>query len=662
MDNIDFISIIIPTYNSERLLGRCLDSVLKAIDANCEVVVVDDGSTDRTVEIARDYENRDERVVVVTQEHSGVSAARKAGLDYSQGDSIMFMDSDDTMAPGAISEMRACDGPGVDIIVGNVCEIRADGSRNLSYSGPRREMTGTEYATSLMTSQKESRLIGKKYRRYLFDVYYWDTNIIYAGLFHRALLLSLACAAKGKVVVAPGIQVCNYIRRPWSLSSMLLLRSEGIARLWQSVSELPVAPEVLTVWGLYMLNTVLIERGIPFSNDFGPAADLRVLSKKYHKSIDSRGRFIANLLKSEKKRLKYAQGLLADGKLTSAAPHLSFVITSHNNASDVERTVKSILATGFRNIDVVIVDDCSNQKTCIALHGLAIRYPRITFKKLSGESGLGAARLEGLESAAGFAVVLVDAGDTVVAEGLLGALREVDSGADVAFFGVRFPLMGGLKNYNYDPTTSTSVRDGAVNVLEEIIGSGQLIRGTHGVMYNSLFLKKHRNIFVKVKDDLEFKQILLVNALMQKPNVGAFPGVGCRRSSEAVSVGLSERSRLFFRLANDMAGFLKDAELDDVGHMRSLSTGVSSVIEHIVSGIIAMPLTGKSSARKFIDKLMKEDYTLEFYRRTGIRQPDVEKLLQKSDSIFRRNRLITYGAMLTRIFRRGMRDSEARRN
>ena len=93
------ISIIIPAYNIEGYLGKCLDSVLKQTYQNLEVIVVDDGSTDKTTEILDKYAEKDTRIVAVHQKNQGVSAARNHGLDLATGELIGFVDGDDIIEP-----------------------------------------------------------------------------------------------------------------------------------------------------------------------------------------------------------------------------------------------------------------------------------------------------------------------------------------------------------------------------------------------------------------------------------------------------------------------------------------------------------------------------------------------------------------------------------
>lgn len=100
MENINpFISVIIPVYNVEKYLKRCLDSILNQSFHNIEVICIDDGSTDASLSILLEYAAKDARIHVIEQSNKGVSSARNAGLDTAKGIWISFVDSDDEIHP-----------------------------------------------------------------------------------------------------------------------------------------------------------------------------------------------------------------------------------------------------------------------------------------------------------------------------------------------------------------------------------------------------------------------------------------------------------------------------------------------------------------------------------------------------------------------------------
>ncbi len=91
-------SVIIPCYNMEKYIGRTLDNVLQQTYQSFEVVVVDDGSTDKTLEIIRDYQAKDERVkIYAKKQNQGLSAARNTGIKNSTGEYVLFLDGDDAV-------------------------------------------------------------------------------------------------------------------------------------------------------------------------------------------------------------------------------------------------------------------------------------------------------------------------------------------------------------------------------------------------------------------------------------------------------------------------------------------------------------------------------------------------------------------------------------
>ena len=93
------ISVIIPVYNVEKYLSRCIESVLNQTYRNLEILIVDDGSTDDSLNICRRYEKKDKRIKVIHQDNGGLSSARNKGLMNSTGEYISFVDSDDWLHP-----------------------------------------------------------------------------------------------------------------------------------------------------------------------------------------------------------------------------------------------------------------------------------------------------------------------------------------------------------------------------------------------------------------------------------------------------------------------------------------------------------------------------------------------------------------------------------
>lgn len=108
MNGTPKVSVIIPVYNTERYLRKCLDSVTNQTLRDIEIICVDDGSTDGSAEILREYQSKDERITVLEQERSNAGAARNLGLSIAKGEFLSFLDSDDFFEPTMLEHMYSC--------------------------------------------------------------------------------------------------------------------------------------------------------------------------------------------------------------------------------------------------------------------------------------------------------------------------------------------------------------------------------------------------------------------------------------------------------------------------------------------------------------------------------------------------------------------------
>lgn len=97
----ELVTIIVPVYNTGAYLSPCLESLIAQTHRDLEIILVDDGSTDGSGAICDDFARRDERIKVIHQKNSGVSAARNAGLENASGTYLTFVDADDALLPYA---------------------------------------------------------------------------------------------------------------------------------------------------------------------------------------------------------------------------------------------------------------------------------------------------------------------------------------------------------------------------------------------------------------------------------------------------------------------------------------------------------------------------------------------------------------------------------
>lgn len=178
------ISVIVPVYNVEMYLSACLDSILSQSHKNLEVIVVNDGSTDFSVQIAESYAEKDDRVRVYIYENAGLSEARNRGLKVATGDFVTFVDADDMLFPEALNIMlEYIKREKADLVEGKIFRshnipemVQPEKFRHITYK-PVEAISDVLYQKRLLPSA-----CGKLYRRALFDGLEFEKGILYEDL------------------------------------------------------------------------------------------------------------------------------------------------------------------------------------------------------------------------------------------------------------------------------------------------------------------------------------------------------------------------------------------------------------------------------------------------------------------------------------------------
>lgn len=165
-------SIIVPIYNVEALLPRCIDSIIGQQYQNIEIILVNDGSTDSSEAICREYLNRDSRIKLINKENGGLSSARNAGLKLSKGEYIFFVDSDDYVTSDFCSV--GVDGflnHNADVVIFGFNNIFVDTNKVIKKHCRKSKVISKEEALkgTLIDGYINSLAWNKAYKRELFD-------------------------------------------------------------------------------------------------------------------------------------------------------------------------------------------------------------------------------------------------------------------------------------------------------------------------------------------------------------------------------------------------------------------------------------------------------------------------------------------------------------
>lgn len=188
----DLISVIVPVYNVETLLDRCVNSLVGQTYPNLEIILVDDGSKDHSGEICDHWKEKDNRIVVIHKKNGGAASARNAGLDIAKGEWIGFVDSDDyverDMYESLLNEGNALK---ADIVIGGLCG-EVDGKILPAYKTPydfQKEYSTREWMNICFLNDRTNGMTtavwNKLYRksvwvgvRYLVGNFYEDDEIM----------------------------------------------------------------------------------------------------------------------------------------------------------------------------------------------------------------------------------------------------------------------------------------------------------------------------------------------------------------------------------------------------------------------------------------------------------------------------------------------------
>lgn len=218
------ISIVIPAYNAEKFIGECLKKILSQDYKNIEVIVSNDGSNDRTYDIAKEYQNKDSRVKIYSQENSGSSVARINGAKHANGEYILFLDSDDFFEDGAIKRL---------------VEIAQKYNPNLVKFRLKTYPAQVPQAVILPNQDREEFIEKREFKDKIYPLFFNsyslnpnstimvkkscfnidDVNAYYKLRFAEDLKLSLELFDKAKNVVVLTDVLYNYVSNPLSTTS-----------------------------------------------------------------------------------------------------------------------------------------------------------------------------------------------------------------------------------------------------------------------------------------------------------------------------------------------------------------------------------------------------------------------------------------------------------
>lgn len=212
------ISVIVPIYNVEKQLSRCLESILKQKENDLEIILVNDGSPDNSGEIAKEYATRyPDKILYFEKENGGLSDARNFGIKHSSGKYLAFVDSDDYITENLFKDLAPYMEADYDMVKFKISVINEDGSViNKNYSPIFENKSGEEAFDILYKSDVMTEVAwGYIYKREFFV----NNNFEFAkGLYHEDFGLIPLVLIKASKVASTDVFGYNYVQTKTSIT------------------------------------------------------------------------------------------------------------------------------------------------------------------------------------------------------------------------------------------------------------------------------------------------------------------------------------------------------------------------------------------------------------------------------------------------------------
>ncbi len=222
------ISIIVPVYKAEAYLHRCVDSLLAQTFTEFEVLLIDDGSPDRSGEICDEYAAKDNRVRIWHWHNRGVVAARRQGIKLAKGEYIIFVDADDTLPPKALAvHERIMEKGGYDIIQTNYIFFALNGSTQKGLIGHKGDVCSNDFIRMLLLGECPAGILGKIFRKEVLNGNTMDISEKIKD--NEDLLINVKAAKKAeRIGIFPYIYTYNYFRIEGSASQKLYTKTHWL--------------------------------------------------------------------------------------------------------------------------------------------------------------------------------------------------------------------------------------------------------------------------------------------------------------------------------------------------------------------------------------------------------------------------------------------------
>lgn len=419
------ISVIIPCYNAEKYLARCVESVLYQTLTNIEIICVDDGSTDNTLDMLHRYAQTDSRIKVLRQQNKFAGIARNTGMDAATGKYFAFLDADDFYEPNGLEKAYAI-----------ACENDLDMLKLSSYllDDPTGEITTNAHYSHQRFVQKNRVVDFQTAPKNFLNCADVAWNGLYKAAFIRENQIRfnhfrcvndrsfyISCLAYAKrIMVADEYLTCYRRNIPGSLVSVRYkffdcqINSYNLIRRILQETQIPATLQKLVmqhelnqvfIWYEKFLhsgvNTYFVEQLLrKFVSEYNPAD----VGKDYISKFSYRRHF---------HHFQESMSIHFEEKTISDCPLVSVIIPVHNSVAFLSECLDSVFLQTFRNFELICVNDGSTDASGEILKCYEKVDCRVRIIEHDQAGGAGVARNSGISVARGTYLVFVDSDDKI---------------------------------------------------------------------------------------------------------------------------------------------------------------------------------------------------------------------------------------------------------
>ena len=568
------VSVIIPVYNAEKYLKQCLDSVTNQTLKEIEIICVDDGSTDKSLEILKEYNLKDNRIKIIKQTNSGAGIARNNAMKHSSGEFISFLDADDYYPYEYVLQHLF---------------YEAEKNKVLICGGNLLYLKGNNIVSEIGKDEKyifqESGLINYNYHQqaYFYQRYIYnrkmliDNNIFFPNyrrfqdppFFVKAMLTAKKFYAINENVYLYRI---NANKVKWDSKkiedmldgikeTLILSNNASLAKL-----HFFIAKELLNNEYIHkIIKDIILTEKSDFSKKFSEIK--AALNYDLLDSINAKVNLQYVFLMSS---AEYYNNLLGKKEIK-----LSIIIPIYNVEKYLPTCLESVINQTYKNLEIICVDDGSTDNSYHILKKYKSKDDRIKIIKKDNNEGLLLARKTGVKYAAGEYIMFVDADDYLELEACNLVLKEIEKEAvDILQFTI------GVENYTKDKKSEIWLKKALTpiekhlngeNILKDFYITRNITTSLLGKVYNASICKTAYkfipDIYCYVGEDI-FQQFFFgffadsYNGIRTKPLYWYRYGLGISNKN-ILDLSKYEEFAKMGNLANYIEEFLKKYQIFD---------------------------------------------------------------------------------------------------